>query len=815
MPTKIELAEEKDVAALRKQREQAPSSRLQSESYKFYRESLSLLGTPYDVTHIPISVLQQMQRDPMVAFALHFIRTPIIRANWHIECEDAQVAAFIDNALRPIMPRFINQYSQSWSFGFSPIVKRFQLENPDWKYLDPSKSEVEVPVWNNGSVEAITWKPFVGLPSDPSICEPQFNAKGEFNGIRYTPPHGSQTKGFPFGSEDRDGNKTIDGIHSLWTTNERDSVHGSLWGFPRIGYAYRYWWSYWFRWALYDRYFERKADPPYLVYYPAGGNAGDYIDGDVEGEEQVSLRDIALGIGESAKSGGAIAMPSQTISSYDDRPSTMREWEIAELEIKGDLSHFVESFEYLDVMKLRSMLLPEQAFLEGKGGTSSRNVASEELDIFKESEATEADAIDDQLNRFVIPDLVRANFPDRNVTARKVTTGFSEADRQAMNQLVQVLGTSDPGALQEVDIREVLDRMGMPLVSRKEIARREEKVREAMEQAVPEPVEPVSGQSAGVDETGLYIQPRDVITLAETSFNAPKTKHYEDSKVRSDARKLKGIWASAYEDAYKDFADYLEKSDAKVSLAEEDEKIAKLVNSLVNKWSFDTKRTKTLLGNSQNLLKRVMGRAGLIELRRANLGSDWNLDSEAVAEWLEDRGLEMARAIDETVKQELRTFLAEQVRMGKTNEQIADAVREHFAEFPEWKADRLVRSEIRNSYNFATLVAGEQNGVKIVLAKDAQLGDTDAHCIERNGKLFKVPDAIKEVTNEHPNGTLEFSLTKRQNLSVEYVDEVPSDIDDALASFDDETETIYFKEGISKEDELIYLDQLGKIFEQE
>ena len=38
-------------------------------------------------------------------------------------------------------------------------------------------------------------------------------------------------------------------------------------------------------------------------------------------------------------------------------------------------------------MKLRSVWVPEQAFIEGEGGTSSRNVAAQMAEIFIESQA--------------------------------------------------------------------------------------------------------------------------------------------------------------------------------------------------------------------------------------------------------------------------------------------------------------------------------------------------------------------------------------------------------------------------------------------
>lgn len=815
---KILLADERlndaDKARIAKdiqKRESSPSTRHQSDLYQFFQEQILELGNPYDVTRIPISTLRQMERDPMIAFGLHFSRTPIMRARWMIECERADIATFIDKSLRKILPRYIIQHSRSWNYGFSPIVKRFQLEFPDWTYIDKSKSEEEIKVWDKGSVEAVTWKTFVALPCDPMIVQPRWTAKGYFNGITYN----GQSLPIPFASFDvnNQDKKNINLRHSLWATNEIDSASGSIWGYPRVGYAYRYWWSYWFRWALYDRFFERKADPPYVVYYPTGGE--DYA-GDGVSEPQ-SMKAIALSIGESARGGGAIAMPGETFTGYDDRPTTTRKWEINELEVKGDMSHFVESFEYLDVMKLRSLLVPEQAFLEGKGGTSSRNVASEEIDIHSQGTAVLSEEIDDHINRYIIPDLIAANFPDFEGECKKVTTGFSEADNQALSEIIRLIGQADVGSLQNIDFREVLNRAGMPLVSHQEIKRQEDKIKEEVENATPIPIEPVDGEAAGVNEEGLYVAPRQVINLADDSSfitSLPKSRHYEDKEVLQNARKMRQAWNESYKEIYEDFVNYLTKQNfSELSLAEGDEADT-LAQRIIDRWNLAKSKIDPLLSESNDYIKKIIARAAQRELRRIRTQADWTVDREDVAAFLEDRGAIYTKAVTDTIRAELRPFLAQLIRDGKSIEEMASEIRSHFADYPDWKANRLVRTEVRDAYNFATLSAGEAAGIKIVQAIDAKLGNdrSDPECINRNGKFYRIGDALSEVLTEHPNGTLEIRLTKRENLSIQYADNIE---DDVTAYFDEDTNTIYFSNDLSEDEQFIYLDQIGRIFEQE
>lgn len=792
--------DKKELAEKLSRSEVSPSSKHQTLAYKFYEEQLQTLGTPYDVTRIPISVLQQMERDPMLSFGLHFLRTPLIRAKWHIKCERADIAAFVDNALRAILPALIQQYTRSWNYGFSPVVKRFQLEMPDWRYKDPNDPDGDTKkVWDHGDIEAITWKTFIPLPCDPGKVEPEWDAKGQFNGMRYQ--GGALPIPFDvFGSNEGDGNvnKKIPLTHSLWNTNEKQSANGSLYGYPRVGYAYRFWWSFWFRWALYDRFFERKADPPYLVYFPTG-----YTSDEDDEDSALQNRALALALTDAARSGGGLALPGDVVRSYDDRATLLREWEIAELEIKGDMTHFVESFEYLDVMKLRSLWIPEQAFLEGKGGTSSRNVASEEIDIHKEGTAVEADALDEHINKYIIPDLVAANFPDFEGSCTKITTGFTDGDRQMLQNAVSLLGQAGPENLEDIDIREVLERLGYPLLSPDVIKKREEEAIKQLEQATPDPIAPVAGESAGVTDAGLYVQPGQVIRLEDT-MDVPDSKHFKDKEVRRLANRMRSVWKENLQAVYEDFANFLEREGIKFDEAEE------TADDIVNRWEYDRQDLSSLLANSTSIVNNVIDQAGKVELKRIGHSEAWSPSSDLVADFLEDRGLNYVRAIDETTRNEIKTFLANKIREGSDTGSIITEVREHFVDFPDWRADRLVKTEVRDAYNFATILAGEQAGIKIVQAIDGT--DFDDECRERNGKFFKIAEAYNESAKEHPNGTLEWRLTTRENLSVLYVEEMP-DEEEVLGKFDAESDTIYLLSSLPVEIQTQYLLQLGESFE--
>ncbi len=443
----------------------------QTGSWVNWGELADMLGQPFNVTRIPLSKLEQMRRDPIIAFGLMFVKVPLIRASWHIDSVDPQRAAFVENCLRAIYGRFILAYCNSFDYGYSPIVKRFEYAQPDWTYIDPV-SGIEKNVWPNKGVNALVWKPF--MPLNPRKARPKFNSKGEFAGIDHA-PGGDALAGTFSGNSGRPADIPLD--WALWATNEKDSEFGSLYGYPRTGYAYRYWWSYWYKFGLSDRAFEKWGDPPFVVFHPSDEGVED------EDGNSIDFGGEALATAEQLRSGANVAMPSSVIRGYaEDRPTNVREWDFKQVESTANFAALNESFEYLDVQKLRSIMVPEQALVEGKGGSSSRNVAAEFGDVFHKSQAVVMDEIDDHINRFMIPQLLEANFGPGGATCRKVTTGFDPQDQETMRAIITGVVNSR-GELPEADMQSILKTLGVPQLTHAALEKRLKEIAEQKDAA--------------------------------------------------------------------------------------------------------------------------------------------------------------------------------------------------------------------------------------------------------------------------------------------------------------------------------------------
>jgi len=183
-----------------------------------------------------------------------------------------------------------------------------------------------------------------------------------------------------------------------------------------------------------------------------------------------------------------------------------------------------------------------------------------------------------------------------------------------------------------------------------------------------------------------------------------------------------------------------------------------------------------------------------------------------IDEWLEQQTGRLIRLTSQTVRDELRAFIAGQIVEGKSSIEIADEIRAHYTGFEGHKADRVARSEIRDAVNAATLLNAESSGVRYTRATDGENFDKD--CADRNGKLFTVKEAWKEIRKEHPYGTLGFKPVPRISFSVETVNQLPpgaGDDPDITAWFDATTSTAFMLMDQPEDDKDEFLRAVGDL----
>ena len=807
--------------------EQAPTTAQQTPTQAQWQAQRDVLGPPFDSERVTLAQMRQMRKDAMIAFGLHYIKVPLVRAEWHIEARDkngpnAQVAAFIDAALRQIYPRYVFQRTLSLDFGFQAMVKRFIVKNPGGVYKDPTEPDQTKQIkaiWDEGSVEPIIWK--TPVPLQPQLVTPVFDDKsGEFAGMEYTAPQVSTKSG---AGQKKKAVMEIDTYHSLWATNAKDDELGSIYGFPRTGHARDYWWAYKFLFQLSNRGYERIAIPPVLAYHPEGSSVVDEGTGEMRPNWE-----IALEMADRLRSNAVAAVPSTMAESgLGDTSNTQRGWDFKFLETPSQaLQIFDARFNYLNVMKLRSVWVPEQAFIEGEGGTSSRNVAAQMAEIFIESQALLMDETDDEINRFMIPQLLLVDFPDfvnNGGQATKVSHGFRKEDIDFYKQVLQLIGQSDPTKLtDQVDITELLRRMNTPLRDARELERERQQLEAQQALGVPPLVTPgprnvgvvanpntnqgftnggsaPSGNGAAAGFSHIYMQPNEhiEILLADSEdfiTNLPTSKHYSDKTLRSLSLQMRRLWESHFRRLYPEFARYvagvetLELADDKKRVRITKKTATTAANKLLKNWKLDSEELAKLAEKSRDIIRRMVDRGSKLDQKKTRV--DAELDADRYDSFLNEQTGRLIKFTDKTFKDQMRDFLVNEIQEGNGPKEIGDNLAAHFEQIPSSRADRIARSETRDAVNAATLLSGEAAGIRYVRATDGE--DFDADCKDRNGRLFTVREAWRELRKEHPNGTLGFDLIPRANFSIEYVAEMPEDAPtDSFAYFDEDSSTAF------------------------
>jgi hypothetical protein len=795
-------------------RDQAPSARSRT-NYFDPSVFVGRHGRPYSSRRIPIATLMEMRTDAIMRFAQMVALVSIFTAKWKIESSSARKASFIDNALRRIIGRLIIQYFESWNMGYQAMVKEFGLMVPGWTYIDVGADggPRSVPVWDEGGYPALVWEPFV--PLRPNAVAPVWTAGGAFNGIAIAKSGASGAYSIPmvpfadgdfldvpahinanFTNDDETKTK-VDVTHSLWAVNERDSQWGSIWGFPRLAYAYPFWWGYQMTFGILQRAVERHGDPTIVVSYPMGSS-------NVSGKE-VPNQQIAFSIAERARSGSVLAVPSEVWGEDMATANQAVKWKIEYLQPSADFDKLVRVLEYYDVMRFRSMMVSELSLAEGSGGSSSRNVAevtglrTAEAQIFAQAE------LDELINRYMIPQLSDANFPElANEPARKVTQAFGADEAALAADLLRSFANSDADKL-PLDKPALLRRFQIDTLEGEALDQWTENLAKQAEQSTPPPTPAEPGGAAGVTDTGFYYQAPEHIQLAEDEAMLaalPKTKHYTDRTVLAHTRLVRKLWRDLLAEQYEDFATYVAKADLNLAEDATDSAAAKIVSG----WRFVGKTAAATIKRVALALGKVLARAGSIELSSSRVPTDtWDPESKTLAQWIRDNAAAMVRSVDETTRKQLSTFLASELKAGRTAEEISVNLRAHFAEFPDWRADLIARTEVAKFYNAGTLFAGEAAGVKQVQALDARgPGESDPKCIARHGRIYDLSDAWQE--DDHPRGTLGWRLIP-PGTQLEWRRSPSSEMSGLAARVDRAERMIYLVEGLDSAIEGQYLER--------
>ncbi len=758
----------------------------------------------FNPDQVTLRDLYRMRRDPIIKMALYYTKALLSRADYSIECEDPAIRAGmqeqVDDIHSPTMRTALNMFD----FGYQATVRQYDFGLIHATFEDPDSGQVRR-VWDDPVVRPVV----IGTPIPIPPQHATVNLKdGRFNGFNTSMVSNGQRVNT---TDEPD----IPAEFALWFTNEFEEEFRDYYGVSRILPAYEPWFAYWFTHHMRNRHVEQDADPSLQVWYPTG-SYNDPTDRDSAGNPiKKSNRDAALEIGSQLRGGATIAWPSEVYVDEQGKGTPVRLWEADFLRGGENLGAFNEVLNALRVEKLHACLIPEEALTEALGGTGSRASASTRIDLFTQSMEMAADYMDGIWTKLIMRPAVEANWGKDAPPCKKVTTGFREEDLSLATELIKIAFNLDPNAL-PIKFEELLRQAGLPTYTAEEQQEREIAAAEAQQQAleeqqaqlaeaggVPEGQEGTPEATIGAmpgespaalaaSQDGLRRGPRryerDRIELSTVKSTAPEWARdagaRRDRNIGALSEHMHSVIRARYEAAFELAADTVaEWSDEELEAATQDQVQLSLSQGDLELGIGNVVRE--LVGRAANVIETGLdGFVGLIrgelasmyhitgmaELTLLGLASDsWDVGRDEVQEWARFRAGELIKTMDKTiVERHVRPWLATELQKLGIQDitgvpfgslELAQRMSEHFEGYPEWMSERVIRSEARMGYNLSALDMWERVGVIEVEAYDGlggKTGQTDAHCLARNGIRLSIDEARDENEKEHPNGTLGF-----------------------------------------------------------
>lgn len=361
-----------------------------------------------DPVRLPIETKEKMMIDPIIHFGMGFNRAMICNREWWIECRDTGIKRALEENWRPCHDEIIDRASDAQIYGFLGFEKVWKIGD-----LQVEMEREDGSKWVKTYKDHLLIKKYKDL--HPKRWEPQYSSKtDEYLGLKNYMDLEAGGRLIP-------AEKTF--VHTV------GKKWGNLAGTSRLKAAYSAWFASRALFMFTNRYFERKADPP-IVAYVAPGKATDQ-----DGKE-VDILPYVVDQLNLLKNGDAIAIPN-IIDEISHKQQTLIE--TLDIPERGDM--FLDYIEYLDILKLRGIMVMERALIQGGGRGGGGSFASSDVYTETAKEFLQKDATDlcSSINNFILPQLIRYNFGQKYVERTPATfhfAGFKQVDKRLLGQMM-------------------------------------------------------------------------------------------------------------------------------------------------------------------------------------------------------------------------------------------------------------------------------------------------------------------------------------------------------------------------------------------
>lgn len=352
----------------------------------------------YNPDEIPVSTYSKMKTDSQVGLGLAVIKLPLLSLARNVECEDNDVAEFVDNSLDLIWNRMMKSMLTAVEYGFASHEKvwwRFPMDVYSTSSTGRRKTHFR-------GLAEVYKKLKAHYPETVKIRVDKNT--GDFLGIVQDVGGG-------------DPPVSLDKSKCFFFALEDD--FGNYYGGSRLKQAYKPW--YW-KEVMYQfmlRYFERRGSPPTKVTFPPG------INRDAAGDE-VDNAEIALQIGQSLVENSVVTVPYEETK---DGRDTMWKVEYLQDDRRGPM--FIECINHLETQILRGLLVPERTVTQDIS-TGSYSMAATHAEAFLLEQAGLVQSIEAAINEQVIPPLVQFNFKPKSWLPCRVHIEEVQHDRKRL-----------------------------------------------------------------------------------------------------------------------------------------------------------------------------------------------------------------------------------------------------------------------------------------------------------------------------------------------------------------------------------------------
>lgn len=435
-------------------------------------------------------LIRRMRRHYQVSACLIVQSLPLLRADWAIECDDADIGQWLTEAYRRVAFDVHRSMSRAMPYGYSPNELVFDVDEDLGGIVVSEVRDLE-----------------------PSTCKPRTNDRGSLDGFVQRVPGGGQQ--IP-----------IDNAATLWVVEGMES--GNLYGRSILEAALDPWSDFAALRAFHARYLERFGEPVVKTRAPSGrtvANAAEIEQAVAAGDTPpapilVDNLTIAQEVGQNLRHHSVVAFPGDLAFGADGKPYGYA-WDLEYVEATGGHgSDFLEAIRETDKRIARAMFIPDLLFTNTDTGAYA--LGQSHRSVWGASVEGRLDDYSRQITRQLVDRLRRWNFGDNAPAARLVFAPQGDDDRDRLWSIAEALIS---GGRLPVDVSEIGNRLGLPMDEEEESAPPAEEETE---------VEEVDGEEelARGRESIRLRQAAD--TLAELADELPPATELPDPHVPGD-----------------------------------------------------------------------------------------------------------------------------------------------------------------------------------------------------------------------------------------------------------------------------------------